>query len=161
MLEKIQNTATLILLYPRWFHVRRARLLRRDNIPYCSRYYWWKRGGAMNSRNLIMHFSYIRGWDGSSPLHISACSEAQGQFIVLHAHSHRGLFDNPTNSVGRIIHSWSFSCRNWAKITICFSNTFLQKEAWERLKVYKDPGVYSPNMGQQVWAGIPSQASSQ
>lgn len=31
----------------------------------------------------------------------------------------------------------------------------------ERLKAYKDPGVYSLNVGQQAWAGIPSRASSQ
>ena len=111
--------------------------------------------GAMNSRSLIMQFSSINSSDRSSPLHISTCSEAQGRFIMLHTQTQRS-FQQPANSVGKIIHSWSFSCTNRAKITICFSIMFLQKELLERLNVYKAPGVYSHNMGPQVWAGIPS-----
>lgn len=113
--------------------------------------------GEQWTANLIVHFSYISSSDRSSPLHISACSETQVHLCCTLTATE--VFST-THSVDKTIHSWSFSSTNWAKITICFSLTFLQKKVAERLQVYKDPGVYSPNMGQQVWAGIPSWASS-
>jgi len=93
VLEKILNTATLILLYPRLFHVRRTRLLRRHNILYCSRYYRWKK--ESNEQQKLDRACQLYKQLGQKLLHISACSEAQGLFITPHAHSHRGLFDNP------------------------------------------------------------------
>lgn len=156
VLEKIQNTATLT--YPRRFHVRRARLPRRDNMLYYSGYYWWKKGGNEQQKldHAVQLYQQLR--QKLPRTHLNLLRSTRTVHHAANSQPQRS-FQQPTNSVGKIIHSWSFSCSNRAKITICFSIMFLEKEVLERLKVYKDPGVYSHNMGPQVWAGIPSRAT--